>query len=191
MKVTREVDRQQVVSEYSDLKLQVERISLNDKILESVETVNVIKNIRTKLGQSKMKPIRIHQCGRIGAILLNARGPYPKLLAFILAMRREDSRKQSDVLVEVEKVMDLVDESKIGLVTYDQRKSGKKSGVDGGYRGYRFVVKGTIDGSRRTRKQVVQAGTMPFSSISQVISHADTVAKTKSGTRGVHVNFHY
>ena len=191
MKTSREVDRQVIISGSSDFKVNLNRVSLTDIVLKNSETKIEVESIKEKMGPAKLKPIRVNQEGLISAVILNCRGPYPKLLATILAIRREDARKQSDVLTEVEKVMELVDESKLGLVTYDQRKSGEKKNVPGGYRGYRFVVKGTIDGSRRTRKHIIQSGTMPFSSISQVITNADTVAKTKIGTRGVHVNYHY
>jgi hypothetical protein len=63
--------------------------------------------------------------------------------------------------------------------------------VHGGYRGCRILVKGTIDGSRRTRKEVIQRGIVPLSTVSAPISSWNEPANTKTGSRGVQVVYCY
>lgn len=111
-------------------------------------------------------------------------------------MLLEDQESQRKALSDVRRRRELVATSKhFGLLQRDSfvaDEANKDATVAiGGYRGCRRRVKGTLDGSRRTRKEVIQLGTLPLSTMSSPMSYARLPAKTKVGTMGIQVIYHY
>jgi hypothetical protein len=141
--------------------------------------------------ETKLRETIVSQEGRAGALVLNARKPSSERLSKVVARQLEDSRKHSDVRSQRRSMLRVMDESDRGRVDYASIISGKVANRSGGYRGYRIVTKGTIDGGRRTRKEVIANGVLPLSTITSPISYGYKQAKTKTGTRGVHVMYCY
>lgn len=86
-----------------------------------------------------------------------------------------------------------------GLRTYHSLNSpqgrkavgGKRGRRQGGYYGYRVVVQGPRNGSRRTTKTIRGNGTVPQGRKSGRRGEWEGVAKTSVGTRGVRVTYCY
>ena len=57
--------------------------------------------------------------------------------------------------------------------------------------GYEIDVRGTIDGARRTMSTVIRGGKLSRGTVTVPTSHSETVAKTKTGTRGIKVLYSF
>lgn len=143
------------------------------------------------MNETKLRETIVSQEGRAGCLVLNTRQPCAERLSKIVALQLEDSLKHSDVISQRRDMTNILDKSDRGRLDYASIMSGKVKGRAGGYRGYRIVTKGTIDGSRRTRKEIISNGVRPLSTITAPISSGYKQAKTKTGTRGVHVLYCY
>ena len=169
-------------------EVRVELVNINT-ILVGAECSNIIAKMCSN--ETKLRELLVSQEGRAGVLVLNARQPSAERLSKVLAIQLEDSRKHTDVRSQRRDMMAIMDSSERGRVDYATIMSGAVDNRRGGYRGYRIVTKGTIDGGRRTRKEVLFNGVRPLSTISSPISYGYKQAKTKTGTRGVHVMYCY
>jgi hypothetical protein len=71
------------------------------------------------------------------------------------------------------------------------QKAGIGTKSEGGYYGYRFQIKGTIDGSRRSLKYEIKAGVIPNGTKRARVTYAEGVAKTSVGSVGLRVEYCY
>jgi len=139
---------------------------------------------------------RVTQRLLIKAFMLAGVYPVSALISRRLAYRREDSESQRKALREVETIRELTSSSKeYGLIHHevDSSKLSVNYGLvaKGGYRGCRLMVKGRLDGSRRTRTERIQLGILPLSTRSSPRCWAHSTSLTKYGSIGVDVNFAY
>jgi hypothetical protein len=99
-----------------------------------------------------------------------------------VALALQDALKQVDVIRYVERVMERVcHDLDFGLLTY-KTTPGKFQGC---YTGLQLVVKGSIDGSRRTYTERLTYGSIPLSTLTAPMVSHHTTAVTSLGTRGV------
>lgn len=169
-------------------EVQVELVDRNSKL--EGESIHYLIETMCRKG-TKLRELLVSQEGRGGALVLNARMPCAERLSKVVSIQLEDSRKHTDVISQRRDMYAVIDKSQRGRVDYATIITGSLDSRQGGYRGYRIVTKGTIDGGRRTRKEVLSNGVRPLSTITSPISYAYKQAKTKTGTRGVHVMYCY
>lgn len=169
-------------------EVQVELVDRNSKL--EGESIHYLIETMCRKG-TKLRELLVSQEGRGGVLVLNARIPCAERLSKVVSIQLEDSRKHTDVISQRRDMYAVIDKSQRGRVDYATIITGSLDSRQGGYRGYRIVTKGTIDGGRRTRKEVLSNGVRPLSTITSPISYAYKQAKTKTGTRGVHVMYCY
>jgi len=169
-------------------EVSVELVNRNS-ILVGEECIDVIAKMCRN--ETKLRELLVSQEGRAGALVLNSKRPCAERLTKVVAIQLEDSRKHTDVRSQRRDMRSVLDKSERGRVDYATIMSGNVDHRQGGYRGYRIVTKGTIDGGRRTRKEVLSNGVRPLSTITSPISYGYKQAKTKTGTRGVHIMYCY
>lgn len=141
---------------------------------------------------------RVTPEGLITAMRCAGAYPVAQGLSERVSMKLEESLRQSDAISDIKKTLEAVaaveDYGLIDISTME-RLRGKRDDVEfqgyHGILGYRYEIKGVIDGSRRTRKEVIKGGMLPNSSMTVPMDFGQSVAKTKVGTRGVRVQYYY
>lgn len=149
---------------------------------------------------------RVSQKGMRSVLMLASFWPVAPLVCQMIAHMLERTMKHGEVVSDIRaKLSEVSKQKEFGLLNHvsvaeDKRREAVEQGelgaayglrIRGGYRGYVITVSGTLDGSRRTYKEEIKDGVIPLSSVALPVSHSSGVAKTKIGTRGVHVTYSY
>lgn len=160
-------------------------------------------------GQGDSKPVEKPKTAKASTIRLTSEamvnvltmaGVYPvaQAVSQMVAMKLEDALRHADVISEVKKQAEAVGQLEtyglMDIAAMERIQAMKRKPSLKGYHGilgYSIAVNGVIDGSRRTRKEVIKGGMLPSSTITAAADHGRSVAKTKVGTRGVSVTYHY
>lgn len=155
----------------------------------------------TEARRSKSKdPVRVTAEGRLTGRRCAGVYPVAQGVSTRTAMYLEDAVRQADAISQRKKWLEEVSShetfGRIRVSTLEQRREAQKKGgavlvPSHGYRGYAFQIRGVIDGSRRTRKETLKEGTLPFSTRTTPVDMGFTPAKTKVGVRGVRVWYFY
>jgi len=140
-----------------------------------------VKSLVAAMRRAGMVPVAPRMARRVAMALEDTVNPtkHSDVLGDVRAMRLKSSESSE---------FGLLGHHEVGLDEHGRRLPPK---VHGGYRGCRVLVKGTIDASRRTRKDVIQRGIIPLSTRSAPMSSWIEASNTKSGSRGVHVVYFY
>jgi len=149
-------------------------------------------------GRSKKRAGPVSREGLCGVFALAAIHPVPTRRSKRIGMRLEDAVSQSEVRSMRQARVNGLSENPIRGRRQYLENVDDLDGIEnslakrvGSYLGRRIVVKGCIDGGRRTRSEVIEDGTLPRSSVRAARVAAKTQAKTKTGTRGVRVTYCY
>jgi len=165
--------------------MEVVSVPKPTKVVVSSKTGKASKTVKKSTLNNKRDRERVTKVGLVGALVLSSKGNTTLLLATLIAMMLEDSKKQNATVKLLTKFIKLHGQTKRGRVTNVASPKSKA------YQGVYVELNGKLDGARRTMKKTIQIGRMPLSTVNAGITFSAVQAKTTNGTIGVKVTYVY
>lgn len=169
--------------------VHIDVVSLFDSLDKPANWTETYQSIMESAQMKAITPTsRVNEKGIVSARMMMSLHPCAERLNQYIVLMIEDCMKQQDAINELRERIAIVDKDpSFGLVTHSEMNGQPQ----GGYRGYCISINGVVDAARRKMKCVIQVGSNPVSTLSSPISYCKSTATTKSGSRGVRVNYSY